>query len=255
MHDAAVDAERVVEALVSLDELLDRDSAPRSTRLRAIAASSSSAVFDPYGAGRAGAGARLDDEREADSVGEARGRRRRCRAAADRGARDAGRAQRLLHRRLVAAQVRGAHRGARDRGAPRARAAAAMTCASTVASSRSTHIRALDPAHGLDQRALVDDRRHVLVVRPASRARRRRASPSAARRSRSPSRRPRAARARTASGCPGSSARGRSRSQVALVVAHRRRRLSGGDSTIGRRRRNLSVRGATILVSSATEMV
>ena len=113
VHDLAVDGERVVEALVALDELLDGDGRARVDMRRRERLLELGRVVDAYGARGAGGVARLHDQRIADPLDElahfvaARGAGR-LRAG------DAGRAQHLLHRRLVAAQERGLDRRAGD---------------------------------------------------------------------------------------------------------------------------------------------
>ena len=134
----AADADRVVEALVPLDEFLHRDRAPCSTPLRAMASSSSSGVVDPRRARRAGAVARLDDERVADLARRTGGPRRPSgrrskQRIAPRPARSASFIAGLSrHRKAVRTLVPGMPHAART-------FAAAMMCASTVASIRSTH--------------------------------------------------------------------------------------------------------------------
>ena len=130
---------RVVEALVALDELLDRDRVDAlpaehaAGRGRARPASSTRTVSDAPAPLR---GLRISGKPTC--VGE----RARLGGAADRG-RGGGRhprlAQRLLHRRLVPAQPGRPHRGARDACTPRGPARRPVMCASIVASSRSTH--------------------------------------------------------------------------------------------------------------------
>ena len=148
--------DRVVEALVALDELLDGDlgavvDAAAGDRLVQLVG-----AVDPLGARRPGAGGRLEDEREADLGGEVAGRRRRT-GAGRRGAADAGGAQHVLHRRLVAAEEGGAHRRPRD-AARLAHAGGGHHVGLDRRLQRSTLEVLLHPAHDLVQAALVDDR-------------------------------------------------------------------------------------------------
>ena len=183
VRDRAVDGDRVVEALVALDELLDGDRRRPGRRTLPSAASSSSASSTRSCPTRRRPSRGLRMSGKPTASRERPDLARRCRRAGRRRGRDAGLAQRLLHRRLVAAQEGRAHRGARDR-------------------ARLAHLRGghdvgldrrlqpvdpelvLDPAHGVDQRALVDDGGDLLVVGQPAPAGRRRASPPGARRCR-----------------------------------------------------------------------
>ena len=82
VHDVAADRDRVVEALVALDELLDGDRGAAVEPLVDDGALELAVVVDPLRAGGAGAGARLEDDRVADLGGEHRaapaGSRRRA---------------------------------------------------------------------------------------------------------------------------------------------------------------------------------
>ena len=137
VHDVAVDGDRVVEALVALDELLDGDrvGAPKPPG----APVQLGHRVHPDGALRARSRPRLEDQREADPFGEvddlvgAVGGRRR-------GGRDAGLAE--------APPSSTACPGTATWSAPRCpgsaasrTCAAAIWCDSIVDSSRSTHIR------------------------------------------------------------------------------------------------------------------
>ena len=108
-----VDRQRVVEALVPLDELLDRDRVGGGRRW-ASAASSSARLLDPDRVERTGRRARLEDQRVADGVGEVVHLAGARRGRGGRG-RHADGPQHLLHRRLVAAQPGRPARGAGDR--------------------------------------------------------------------------------------------------------------------------------------------
>ena len=86
----------------------------------------------------------------------------RARRPSGRTARPAARSASFIaglsrHRNAVCTDVPGIVHASRTR-------AAAMTCASMVASRRSTRTSLLDAPHGVDQAAFVDDRRHLLVV-------------------------------------------------------------------------------------------
>ena len=158
----AVDADRVVEALVALDELLDGDLGTVVDAAAGDGLGQLVGCVDPFGTGRSGPGRRLEHQREPDlrreppDVVAGAGRRRR-RAA------DAGLAQHVLHRRLVAAEEGRALRRAGD--------------AARLAHPRRGHHVGLDrglqpvdldvllqPAHDVVQAALVDDGGHLLVV-------------------------------------------------------------------------------------------
>ena len=148
---------------MALDELLDGDlgavvdAAAGDRRLEVVGGG------DPLGARGAGTGGRLEHDREADLGDEApdvvagagAGRRR---------AADAGGAQHLLHRRLVAAQVGRAHRRAGD--AARLAHVGGGHHVGLDGGLQAVDLDvALQPAHDLVEPALVDDRRHLLVVR------------------------------------------------------------------------------------------
>ena len=163
MRHVAVDGDRVVEALVALDELLDRDLGAVVDTAASDRPVELGGRVDARGARRAGAGGRLDDEREAD-LGDERADVVAGAPPVERGARHPGGAQRLLHRRLVAAQIGGAHARARD--------------AARLSHVRRGHdvrldrrLQPIDPHHPLDdlhgvvQLALVGDRADLLVVR------------------------------------------------------------------------------------------
>ena len=119
----AVDADRVVEALVTFDELLDSDVAARPTAPSSASARSSSASESTRHRSRCpGGGAGLEDDRVADPGRRSRGPRPRWLAPVDCAVCDPDVAQRLLHRRLVAAEICRAHRRSRECRTPRARA-------------------------------------------------------------------------------------------------------------------------------------
>src|SRR6185312_12645648 len=108
----AVHRQRVIEALVALDELLDRDRvgvAERAQRGAELVPG-----VDLGGVQRAGTGTRLEDQRVADRVGE---RVDLVHVRGGRGGRGrhAHLPQRLLHRRLVPAQPGRPDAGAGDR--------------------------------------------------------------------------------------------------------------------------------------------
>ena len=138
VHDLAVDRDRVVEALVALDELLDRDrraavdAGGADRRCRARSASSARCVPDAPAASR---GLRISgkptrgDERLAP-------RRPTTRRSTARTARRPSRSASFIaglsrHRKAVRDDVPGMPHASRT-------CAAAMMCASTVASRRST---------------------------------------------------------------------------------------------------------------------
>ena len=75
----AVDRERVVEALVPLDELLDGDGVDLLAAEQAQRRGQPGVVVDPRGVERAGTGPRLEDERVADRPARSRAPRRRWR--------------------------------------------------------------------------------------------------------------------------------------------------------------------------------
>ena len=159
----AVDADGVVEALVTFDELLDGDvrwrpTAPSSASARSSSASESTRLVPDAPGGGAG----FEDDRVADRGDEVAHLRRAGRARRLRRL-DPDGAQRLLHRRLVPAQIRRAHRRPRD--------------AARLASVRGRHrvrldrqLERVDPhlalreAHRLDERTDVGDVRDLLVV-------------------------------------------------------------------------------------------
>ena len=166
VHHLAVDRDRVVEALVALDELLDGDRSAvvdaggtRSPR-PARSASSARCVPDAPAASRGlritgkptCGGERLDLGRPTTRRSRPR-RARRPPAAPPSSPACRGRGTRC------ATDVPGIVHASRT-------CAAAMMWASTVASRRSTQTRVLDPAHGVEQGALVDDGVHLLVVQP-----------------------------------------------------------------------------------------
>ncbi len=109
VHDVAADGDGVVEALVALDELLDRDGVgvPEGDECRVELG----VVVDAGRTQRAGAGPRFEDQRVPDVAAELPGlvggvdRSRRGRG-------NPGLTQGLLHRRLVAAQPGRADGGA-----------------------------------------------------------------------------------------------------------------------------------------------
>ena len=131
-----VDADRVVEALVALDELLDGDlgavvDAAAGDRLLQLVGR-----VDPLGAGRAGAGRRLERRAGTRPRRRTAGRRRPSGPAVDAAQRmPAWRSTSFIaglsrHRKAVRTDVPGIPHASRTR-------AAAITWASTVASSRS----------------------------------------------------------------------------------------------------------------------
>ena len=157
----AIDRERVVEALVALDELLDRDRGGALGPERLERAVQRLAAVHPHGPLGAGGGARLEDEREAHVLGEGVGL-----GGAVHGRRRRGRhprlAQRLLHRRLVPAQPGRPHRRPGD--------AAGLTHLGDrqgVGLDRGLQpvhpLARLDAAHGAEQRRLVRHRADLLV--------------------------------------------------------------------------------------------
>ena len=206
----AVDRQGVVEALVALDELLDRHRGRSFGPEHLQGGVQLGVVVDPAGAGRAGRRTWLDDQRVADGgrervglVGRVHRRRRR--------GRDAGRAQRLLHGRLVPAQPGRTPRGARN-----------PTCLPHLGRGQDVRLDrrlqpvdpdlVLDPADRVVQGPDVGDRADLVVVGASSSSARRRASRRDARRCRSRSPRPHAVRGRTGAGRRGTQARRRSRS-------------------------------------------
>ena len=162
MHDSAADRDRVVEALVALDELLDGDRGAAVEPLVDDRALELAVVVDPLRAGGAGAGARLEDERVADVGGE-HPQLLRARDAARLGAGDVGLAQRLLHRRLVAAEKGGLDGGAGDAG----RLADLRRRQDVGLDRRLQAVHPggrLDAPHRLEHGGLVHDRADLLVA-------------------------------------------------------------------------------------------
>ena len=166
VHDLAVDGEGVVEALVALDELLDRDRRALARRSR-CSARSSSASLSTRTAPEAPApsrGLRMSGKptRSANACASAGGRRGglRPRARRRRAAPPSSPACRGTGTRCA--------RGARDAAASRA-CAAGMMWASTVASSASIHTC---PATSARRRSAASTchRAHLLVAveRPCS---------------------------------------------------------------------------------------
>jgi hypothetical protein len=109
--DAAVDGQRVVEALVALDEFLDGDRRAVGETARAHRGGELVGACGAVGSGGAGGVARLQDHRKAVGAHEIRGLARAVDAGRDGGG-HAGAAQHLLHRHLVAAEIGGAGRDA-----------------------------------------------------------------------------------------------------------------------------------------------
>ena len=161
--DLAVDRDRVVEPLVPVDELLDGDlgaviDAATGDRLVELVGS-----VDPLGAGCAGPGGGLEDDREPDLGGEVAHVLTAARPYRA-GARNSGGAQGLLHRRLVAAQVGRVHR--RPRNVTRLPSAGGGHHVRFDRRFQAIHPQpSLHSAHNVDEAAFIDDGRHLLVVR------------------------------------------------------------------------------------------
>ena len=183
--DAAVDRQRVVEALVALDELLDRHR--RAVGERRSRAATCCELARRCRRGRcptapaASRGLRITGKPTAATKSrasrDARRRRPRRRSARRRGAAPPSSPPCRGRDRRCAPRCRGCVQRSRT-------CAAGRTCASTTASSRSTHIRPWTLAHRPFQRALVGDRARSAGSRRASPSARRRASRRAARRRR-----------------------------------------------------------------------
>src|SRR3954471_1105394 len=158
-----MDRQGVVEPLVAFHELLDGDGGDALPAEHAEGGIELLAVVDACGVQRPGAGARLENDREADRVDEPPHLLGVvCRGRGSGG--DAGGSKRLLHRRLVAAQPRGAQ-GGPGNGAPLPH----LGCRQRVRLDR--RLQAVDPElvlqppHRVRHRAYVDDVRDLVVVR------------------------------------------------------------------------------------------
>ena len=158
----SVDGQGVVEPLVALDVLLDRDRADTLVAEVRQHVAELLLVVHPGGVGSAGTAAWLEDQREPDGAREVldlldvvgRGRR---------GGRHADGAERVLHRRLVAAQPGGAHRRPGD-GARLAHLGDGHDVRLDGGLQPVHPHVVLDPPHRVGHRADVDDAAHPVVV-------------------------------------------------------------------------------------------
>ena len=147
---------------MALDELLDRDIR-RSTRAKLGERAVELGIqVHPARARRAGGGARLEDERVPHRRGE---RADLGRAACRRGlrGRDAGVAQRLLHRRLVPAQVGGPHRRPGDAARLARLRGGHGVCLDRQLEGVDPHLALCEPDR-IDERADIGDVADLLVV-------------------------------------------------------------------------------------------
>ena len=147
---------------MALDELLDGNRVLAVETVAGQGLLQLPRCIDSHGAGRAGAAARFQDQREADLLGE-RPHRRGGFGAGRLRAGNAGLAQRGLHRWFVAAQPGRAHAGARN--------TARFPDAGDGQNMRldrgldAVHPQAaLGRAHGLQQGGFIDNRFHLLVL-------------------------------------------------------------------------------------------
>ena len=163
MDHSPADSDGVDKTLVALDELFHRHRVSLGQAAGLNRCLQFALIFDLERAGGAGAVRGLDDEREA-AVGGERARLIRIASAGRLSAGDARFSQRLLHRRLVAAQKSGFRRGARNpAGLAHLRRRHDMGFHRGLDAVHPGNV--LDATDRLQQGGLVDHRGHPFVVR------------------------------------------------------------------------------------------